>query len=425
MFSVFWVGGTPSVFDPSLTLQETGGIEEILNGQKKIQPVDTVVLQLEELSEKALLSIRGLRDVVPRRIPLIVVAETSDVSLVARLMQMGVNDILSRHEIGKLGETVKRAVERSRIERDWSSVIAEAFDQASHDPLTHLPNRYLLQDRLGQALKEANRHDEIIALLFLDLDDFKAINDQWGHAVGDQCLIEFSRRLRLGIREGDTVARYGGDEFVILLRYLGDPGEVNLVVERLQKILRQPIEIEDQIFHCSASIGISLCPGHAREGTELMKKADEALLLAKRAGTSQIRYARAVKELKQEVFMKRKNIMIVDDEEDVQTLLRKRLQREGFSCFSCASVEEALSQLKTVHPELIILDLGFKSASGIAFLQNMDRYLPAGEKPQVVILSAYGDPDIVKYAKSLGVKSFLTKPFDSVHLLETVNRFFH
>jgi DNA-binding response OmpR family regulator len=121
----------------------------------------------------------------------------------------------------------------------------------------------------------------------------------------------------------------------------------------------------------------------------------------------------------------KKTILIVEDEEDIQLLLQKRLNQAGFHCVGSSTVEEGLKCLKDVKPDLVILDLGFKSASGIAFLQNMASYIPANvHKPPVMVLSAYGDPDIISYTKSLGVKSFITKPFDSAHILETVNRLF-
>ncbi|MBI4366129.1 MAG: response regulator [Deltaproteobacteria bacterium] len=116
-----------------------------------------------------------------------------------------------------------------------------------------------------------------------------------------------------------------------------------------------------------------------------------------------------------------KVILIVDDEEDVQTLLQKRLSNAGFRCVSCTTVEAALGSLRAVRPHLIILDLGFKKASGIAFLQNMWRYLPAATRPPVMVLSAYGDPEIANYAKSLGAETFVSKPFDAAHLLHTIH----
>lgn len=115
-----------------------------------------------------------------------------------------------------------------------------------------------------------------------------------------------------------------------------------------------------------------------------------------------------------------KKILIVDDEADLLVLLQKRLSKAGFRCMGCATVEAGLKWLANYHPDLVILDLGFRKASGFAFLQNMKDHLSGKGRPPVMVLSAYGDPEVVAHARALGVQSFMTKPFDASTFLKEV-----
>lgn len=160
---------------------------------------------------------------------------------------------------------------------------------AHHDPLTGLPNRVLLGERLTQAMARARRGSTLVALLFLDLDRFKYINDSLGHDVGDEILMEVSQRLQRTIRAGDTVARLGGDEFVAALEDIRDPQEVERVAELLLRILVQGFRVRDRELYISASIGISFYPEHGETTEELIKNADAAMYRAKEAGRNTYR----------------------------------------------------------------------------------------------------------------------------------------
>ena len=163
------------------------------------------------------------------------------------------------------------------------------------DPLTELPNRRLLLDRLQQALATSLRKKLYGGLLFIDLDNFKALNDTRGHAVGDMLLIEVARRLQQRVREVDTVARYGGDEFVVLLEGLsGIPDkaadECKDVASKILIGLNQPFLLSGQEFWCSASMGISLFQGKEFSVDEILKRADTAMYQAKTAGRNAMRF---------------------------------------------------------------------------------------------------------------------------------------
>lgn len=185
--------------------------------------------------------------------------------------------------IHRINRRLSRALEESRAAEETIRHLAH------HDPLTDLPNRALFSDRLGQAMAGARRDGQHLAVMFIDLDDFKPINDNFGHAVGDRVLQQVAARLRQSLRESDTVARVGGDEFVVLLRNARDASEAQAVAAKLLESLTQPFDVDARTLSVSASIGIALYPQHGPDDIELLKHADEAMYLAKGSGKSQAR----------------------------------------------------------------------------------------------------------------------------------------
>jgi diguanylate cyclase (GGDEF)-like protein/PAS domain S-box-containing protein len=155
---------------------------------------------------------------------------------------------------------------------------------AYHDALTGLPNRLLVQDRFVQAMAQADRNQTRIALVYLDLDNFKTINDTLGHAAGDELLREVARRLRDSVRDSDTISRQGGDEFLIMLGELPDTEVVAAVVLKIMDRLQEPVRIGAQELSVSASIGVAIGPEDGRDFESLRKKADMAMYRSKEAG---------------------------------------------------------------------------------------------------------------------------------------------
>lgn len=155
---------------------------------------------------------------------------------------------------------------------------------AHFDPLTGLPNRLLMRDRLEQALSRGRRHNSHIAVLFLDLDHFKRINDTRGHAVGDLVLSEIAARIRPQLRADDTAARLGGDEFVVILENFAETSHVIAVAEKLRQDLARPLSVSGQSFHVSSSIGIALFPDDGQNAEQLLQNADTAMYEAKSRG---------------------------------------------------------------------------------------------------------------------------------------------
>lgn len=161
----------------------------------------------------------------------------------------------------------------------------QIWNLAFLDPLTNLPNRRMLSEHLAHALSQAKRNEGSLAIMFLDLDNFKAINDTLGHDVGDELLKAVSVRLRACVRLGDTVSRTGGDEFVIVLSEIASPDDAALVADKIIKAINAPLQIADNTINVSTSIGIAVYPiSGSDDAQELMKKADKALYVAKAAG---------------------------------------------------------------------------------------------------------------------------------------------
>ncbi len=162
--------------------------------------------------------------------------------------------------------------------------LAKLTHQATHDPLTNLPNRALFFDRLEQAVMRAARKNEHVAILFLDLDNFKKVNDQIGHSGGDLLLQKIAERLKKACRESDTVARLGGDEFIILLEGFIDTTIAATVADKIMHLLRTPLTINRNDFYTSGSLGISLFPKDGDNADQLVKNADIAMYEAKKNG---------------------------------------------------------------------------------------------------------------------------------------------
>jgi diguanylate cyclase (GGDEF)-like protein len=175
-------------------------------------------------------------------------------------------------------------------QRDEAMRDAEAKLQhmALVDDLTGLPNRRLLSDRLAHSLRAAQREGRRLALLYIDLDGFKPVNDSLGHGIGDLLLKQVADRLRLRTRESDTLARIGGDEFTVILSGIHSQADAERVAESLLETLTSPFQIDGHLIRIGASIGISLFPEHGTEGDELLQQADFAMYAAKRSGKNRI-----------------------------------------------------------------------------------------------------------------------------------------
>jgi diguanylate cyclase (GGDEF)-like protein/PAS domain S-box-containing protein len=173
--------------------------------------------------------------------------------------------------------------ERRQVER-------QLRHQATHDALTGLPNRFLLKDRLERAVAQARREDRAVAVIFIDLDNFKDVNDRFGHDAGDELLVLLATRMRDALRESDTVARLGGDEFIIMLENAGTGHDLDAVVQKLFESISRPCELSGHRVYPSASFGIAVHPRDGDDGDTLMRNADTAMYAAKEMGRNGYRF---------------------------------------------------------------------------------------------------------------------------------------
>lgn len=175
--------------------------------------------------------------------------------------------------IGTISDVDERKATETRIQY-----------MAQYDPLTDLPNRALFSDRLQRELAHAQRHAERFALIFLDLDHFKPVNDNYGHAVGDQLLRQVAQRIRQSLRSADTVGRIGGDEFVVLMTRLNNPHDAFLLAEKIREMVREPYLIDGLEMKISCCLGVAIFPEDGTDEITLTKNADAAMYRAKEAG---------------------------------------------------------------------------------------------------------------------------------------------
>jgi diguanylate cyclase (GGDEF)-like protein len=189
-------------------------------------------------------------------------------------------------------QVLRTAGDLARICIDHHTTTRQLAHLVRHDPLTGLPNRVFFQDRLQQAITLAGRSKKPIALLALDVDHFKEVNDTLGHDAGDSILRQFSDRIRAQLRQTDTIARMGGDEFMIVLPELQDARGAVVVAEKLVECLREPFRVAGQDLHITTSIGIAAYPADGNDSATLQRRADEQMYKVKKAGRNNYSFCR-------------------------------------------------------------------------------------------------------------------------------------
>ena len=243
--------------------------------------VSCVLLDLSLPDARQLEGLVELRSIAPD-VPIVIFSGQTEEFLAVRAVQDGAQDYLVKGTVDAnlLGRAIRYAIARKRGE-------LESRREAMHDPLTDLPNRRLLIDRVEHAIALSRRHFIPFAVLFVDLDGYKEINDRHGHVLGDQVLVTVADRMRETLRGSDTPARYGGDEFAVLCEHVKDEEQVNQIAERLASSIEEPISIEETELRVAASIGIAMGrPGIHMTPEDLVHKADSAMYAAKQQGVS-------------------------------------------------------------------------------------------------------------------------------------------
>ena len=241
---------------------------------------------------------------------------------------------------------------------------------AHHDPLTELPNRLLLDARLEHAIQRAHRESSSLAVLFLDLDRFKTVNDSLGHPIGDQLLKSVAALLGACVRGEDTVARLKGDGFVIVLEEVGDAGNISEMAKKILLAVNKRYDLDGQAVYISASIGISTYPADCRDGTTLLKNADAAMYLAKEEGRNTFR------------FYSNELTRTAHDRLNLESELRRAIEQKEFVLYyqpqvdvSSGAIVGAEALVRWQHPQFgIISPLRF-----IPLAEETGLILPLGE----------------------------------------------
>ncbi len=263
------------------------GVEalEKLQGDNHVDMVLTD-LNMPEMDGLALL---GCLPTISENLKAVVISAYTDIANIRQAMNRGAFDFLSKPiDFQDLERTIEKTVEfvhHLKHKQDQTQKIQdELLHAALHDPLTGLPNRAWLSNRLTEIFEQQSRSQEpLYALLFIDLDGFKEINDELGHLLGDELLKYVAQRLKHSLREGDSVARLGGDEFVVFLEG-GDIDSATIVAKRIQASLQRPFKLGDRQVSSGASIGIALSSPEDRQPDDLLHNADVAMYVAKSEG---------------------------------------------------------------------------------------------------------------------------------------------
>lgn len=241
---------------------------------------DAMLLDLSLPDAFGLPTVREVHATSPT-IPVVVLSGVSDQSLAIQAVRQGAQDYLVKGEGHPelLARAIRYAIERKRFEEHLTYL-------AQYDHLTGLVNRTLFRDRLVQATARSKRMQQMIGLMLLDLDRFKLVNDTFGHDIGDELLKAVSERLKTCVREVDTVARMGGDEFTIILEGVSSEQNILVVAKRITESISMPFELKGHCISIGISIGITIYPHDDHPIDQLLKHADTAMYQAKQQGGS-------------------------------------------------------------------------------------------------------------------------------------------
>jgi len=220
------------------------------------------------------------------------------------------------------------------------------FEKINYDSLTKLPNRSMFKECLQKEISQSKRLNASFALLFIDLDHFKDVNDTLGHEIGDALLVKASHRISWHIREADTIAHFGGDKYTIILSNINDTVEIDIVANEIISILSEPFELHGHRIYISASIGISIYPTDAEDESHLIKKSEQAMYAAKKLGRSRFHY---YTPLMQESADKRRNL--INDLHDALALNQFEVYYQPIVDLKTMKIKKAEALLRWNHPD--------------------------------------------------------------------------
>ncbi|HEU4460056.1 MAG TPA: diguanylate cyclase [Methylibium sp.] len=271
-----------------------------------------------------------------------------------------------------------------------ADTVAVAFEAASHsachDALTGLPNRSLFDDRFAQATAHARRHQLRMALLFIDLNDFKSINDRLGHSAGDALLVEIAARLLQCVRGADTVCRFGGDEFVVLVPEVSSVVDAGFISEKLLAAVAQPLAMRGEALAVTASVGIALYPEDARDEEALLDCADAAMYGAKARGGGYCFYAASKAEAAMAPQRRRSTAEhALDEQRRMNELLRGANEQLVMAALGAAELQETAERALARHQTYLAL-LGHEIRNPLSPLRYVAALLEGGPHPQTLLM---------------------------------------
>ena len=308
--------------------------------------------------------------------------------------------------IGMIGyaQDITQRKEAEEALKEQKSIL---YDQAHHDKLTGLPNRLLFHKNLSQTIKDSKKYDKEMALLFIDLDYFKEINDSLGHKVGDEVLKEVTKRLNQTISTQDTLSRLGSDEFTIVIQELKDKKYISTLSKKILHILSLPINIDNNMLYISCSIGISLYPQDANYSHDLIKFADTAMYKAKSVGRNNFK------------FYNKNMTKIAYQKIIMEAGIRKGVKNEEFIPYYQPQFNGYTQKIVGIevlarwsHPEMGLLspDVFIPIAESTGFIVELDKFIMKSAMKQVVLWHKQGlNPSPI--ALNLAIKYLEKKDF--------------
>ncbi|GAA4716270.1 diguanylate cyclase [Brevibacillus fulvus] len=348
-------------------------------------------------------------------LPLIVLTDAEYHNEKVRCLQMGADDFITKpFHYEEVEARIRQLILRSKHYEEMASI----------DPLTGLYNRRFFKRQLLIEMDRSKRSNTPVSVGFLDIDRFKQLNDTYGHAVGDQVLQGFAHLLQSSIKSTDVLARFGGEEFVILFPQKTKTEAAELLEEILQRMRAEPIvQVEGQDFFITFSAGVAQYD-EKMTADGWLHLADESMYLAKQKGRNRIMICSRTEDTEEAsstLFTPVKRVLIADDDKFIRSILKSRLSALKLKLFEAKDGEETLHLLQTIPIDLCILDGIMPKLDGFMVLEKMKQN-PQLATTRVLMLSGRNKEDDVVRGLLLGADDYMSKPFSLVELEIRVKR---